>query len=311
VSQLKAYTYDVLKQELPGCQILPSGTLRLDNTIKTENPDEADVFIFPVATMYYREPHQIAQVQDLKYLKGREKRHVFFDVSDYDQVFGMECLFIRCNTKQAMKKYDPNTISWAWPVEPLAHLAPVPEGGFKYDVCFHGWINYAPRKLSVQSCRDHPGLKGDYSENVEFHGYFERDNPPEAAKRVARFKKGLNESRISLCGRSIKEVFPYRFFEAMSAGRIPALFCTDYTLPWANKIDYEKCCLLFKEEEASNAGNLIRAFLDKTPDKEIIERGLYGMEMWKRWLCRDDWAKLMTEAVEEKFLEFGFSPREG
>src|SRR6266478_3152832 len=113
MGQLKAYEYSVEKQELPGCQILPSGTLRLDGTIKTENPDEADVFIFPVATMYYRTTEQILQIRNLKYMPGREERHVFFDVSDFDHVYGLNCQFIRCNVKQYMKKFDKNTISWA------------------------------------------------------------------------------------------------------------------------------------------------------------------------------------------------------
>lgn len=303
---MKCYTYQVEKQELPGCHILPSGILRLDNTIPTDNPDEADIFNFPVALMYYHTDAQVQQIRQLKYLdKGRAKRHVFFDVSDHDQVYGLECMFIRCNTKPRMKTIDPNTISWAWPVAPLADLAPVPEGGFKYDVSFHGWNNYAPRKYSADSCMFQGSLKCDIKQHVEFHGYFERDNPPEARIREAGYKKSLQESRISLCGRSIEHVFPYRFFEAMSAGRIPALFCTDYTLPWENKIDYEKCCLLYKEEQAPQAGELIRNFLDKTPDSEIIERGKYGLEMWTQWLNRDRWATLMTTAVEEKLASLG------
>jgi hypothetical protein len=305
MAKLKAYTYDVEKQELPGCQILPSGTLRIDNTEKTENPDEADVFIFPVATMYYREQHQIDQIRNLKYLKGREERHVFFDVSDFDHTYGLKCLFIRCNVKPHYKAYDPNTISWAWPVEPLQHLAPVPEGGFKFDVSFHGWLNYAPRRQSLESCQRHGGLSMDVAAHVEFHGYYENDNPPDAKRRMEAYKKSLNESRVSLCGASIPSIFPYRFFEAMSAGRIPALFCDDYALPFANKIDYEKCCLLFRTGQAPDAGRLIREYLDKTPDAELIERGKYGMEMWQRWLNRDKWATLMTEAVEEKLVQLG------
>jgi hypothetical protein len=76
-------------------------------------------------------------------------------------------------------------------------------------------------------------------------------------------------------------------------------------LPWENKIDYEKCCLLYKEEQAPQAGELIRNFLDKTPDSEIIERGKYGLEMWTQWLNRDRWATLMTTAVEEKLASLG------
>jgi len=302
---LKCYTYKVERQELPGCQILPSGVLRLDNTIPTDNPDEADIFNFPVATMYYNSDFKVQQIRQLKYLPGRENRHVFFDVSDFDQVYNLDCLFIRCNVKPHMKRADKNTIPWAWPVAPYAELAPVDPEGFKYDVSFHGWRNYEPRMYSADSCQVHGGLKCDFAQHAEFGGYVERDNPELAKKRMAAYKKSMHESRICLAGRSIEHVFPYRFFEAMSAGRIPALFCTDYALPWENKIDYEKCCLLFKEEQAANAGNLIRAFLDKTSDEELIKRGQYGLEMWTKWLNRDLWASLMTIAVEEKLASLG------
>jgi hypothetical protein len=302
---LKCYTYQVERQELPGCQILPSGVLRLDNTIPTDNPEEADIFNFPVALMYYKDPHQIEQIRNLKYMQGRQSRHVFFDVSDFDHVYGLDCLFIRCNVKPRNKLVDRNSISWAWPVAPLAEYAPVPEGGFKYDVSFHGWMNYEPRIRAAESVLNTPSLKFDFMGHKDFHGYYERGCPDDARKREEAYKKSLQVSRISLCGRSIEHVFPYRFFEAMSAGRIPALFCTGHTLPWENKIDYEKCCLMFREEQAPEAGPLIRNFLDKTSDQEIIERGQYGLQMWQTWLNRDKWATLMTQAVEEKLAALG------
>jgi hypothetical protein len=62
---------------------------------------------------------------------------------------------------------------------------------------------------------------------------------------------------------------------------------------------------MFREEQAPEAGQLIRNFLDKTSDQEIIERGQYGLQMWQTWLNRDKWATLMTQAVEEKLATLG------
>jgi hypothetical protein len=294
---IRAYTY---KPGEAGVSAWPPGTLRLEGHEEVDDPARADVFLYPATLMTVREPERL---RALPHMAAAERRHVFFDVSDYDQVYRMQCLFIRCNLKAFMRQADPNSIPWAWPVEDLGGVPGPPDGGWKYDVSFIGWESCQVRTLSIRSCEAEAGLKCHIRTYHEFYGYVERDRPGDAAERRKQFLSSIRDSKIVLAGRSIKGVFPYRFFEGLSAARMPLLFCDEYNLPWEREIDWPKCALLYPESEAQNAGRIAKSFLAKTSEAEFLERTRYGREMWLRYLNRDKWPALMREAVEKKLSE--------
>jgi hypothetical protein len=297
---IRAYTYKAAEVGLTSPW--PSGTLRFEGHEEIEDPSRADVFIFPAPLMTVQDPKTL---RALPYMNGNEARHVFFDVSDYDQVYNMKCLFIRCNLKKFMRVADPNSIPWAWPVEDLGSIAAHPETGWKYDLSFIGWNSCEVRTLSIQSCQKEPGLRSHIHSYHEFYGYIERDRPADAKERRKLFLESVRDSKIMLAGRSIKGVFPYRFLEGLSAARMPLLFCDDYNLPWEREIDWARCALIYPESQAGNAGRIAREFIEKTSEREFRERTQYGREMWLRYLNRDKWPALMREAVEKKLTELG------
>lgn len=296
---IRAYTY---KAAEVGLGAWPPGTLRFEGHEEVQEPSRADIFIYPASLMTIRDPDRL---RALPHMSGNERRHVFFDVSDYDQVYRMQCLFIRCNLKDFMRAADPNSLSWAWPVEDLGGIAGPPEGGWKYDVSFIGWESCGVRTQSIQSCQNERGLRCDIRTYHEFYGYVERDRPSDAAGRRKQFLESVRNSKITLAGRSIKGVFPYRFFEGLSAARMPLLFCDGYNLPWEREIDWAKCALIYPESQACNAGRIVKEFLEKTSESEFLERTKYGREAWLRYLNRDKWPALMREAVEKKLTELG------
>ena len=110
----------------------------------------------------------------------------------------------------------------------------------------------------------------------------------------------MKNSRTLLCPQSTQGVFPYRFYEAISAARIPILFCTGYNLPFQNEIDWDKFTVRFDAEQASNAGPLIKKFLENISDEELIERGKYGRQCWLQWLNRDKQSELIAYVLRQK-----------
>jgi hypothetical protein len=145
----------------------------------------------------------------------------------------------------------------------------------------------------------------DFYGTNEFYGYIERDRPEDAKVRKELFKSSLKNCLVQLTPCSIWNVFPYRMYEAMSAGRVPMLFCHDYCLPFTDKIDWDKCIVKFDVQQAPDAGPLIQEWLSHHTENEIIEMGRYGRNMWETWLNRDRYPELMTQAVEELFLKEG------
>lgn len=266
------------------------------------NPVEADIFVCPGPLMLFQDP---AMLDRFPYMSGRETHHVFFDVSDYEPVYSKPCLFIRCNTRDWYLHSDPNTISWAWPVENYAECIDVPEGGFKFDVSFQGWLSSDARKAAVESCRQ-SDLKFDIAGYPDFCGYIY--DQPEGIRRRAEFRRSMRESRVCLCPESIPGVFPYRFFEAMSAGRVPLLVGSSFMLPFADEIPYSEFSLFVPSSRAIDAADAVRRLIGGCSDAQIVEMGLKARQYWLRFLNRDDWPRTMSYAVCKKLIEIESRP---
>ncbi len=287
-ASLKQYIYSA--SEI-GLREWPSGTLRLEGIDVTSDPAEADLFVCPGPLMLFQDPDLLDR---FPFMKGREDKHVFFDVSDYQTQYKKPCIFIRCNVRNWYYNTDINTISFPWPVEDYAECVDLPERGFRFHISFQGWISTETRRKSAESCRD-SGLAADIAMYPDFCGYIY--DQPEGRRRRAEFRRSMRESRVALCPESIPGVFPYRFFEAMSAGRVPLLVASDYVLPFSDRIPYAEFCLFVEREHADNAGIVLRKFLQKTGDPALIEMGRKARHYWKLYLTREDWPRRMAEEV--------------
>ena len=300
---LREYRY---RPEEIGRDSWPSGELRLTDTILVTDPDEADIFVCPGPLFMF---DAVEHLDRFPHMKGRERRHVFFDCSDYKTMFcGKDCIFIRCNLMDELKIADPNSIPWPWPVDDYQDCIPVAPAGFRYDVSFHGWLSTDTRTKSVESCRA-SNLTSDLATYSDFCGYIW--DTPEGLRRRQEFRRSMTESRLALCPESIKGVLPYRFYEAMSAGRVPVLVGSDYNLPFTDEIDYADCTIQCSRAAAPEVAGLIRHFLDHHSDDQIIAMGQRGRAYWEKWLNRERWPELTTYVVRRKLKEFGFDNGEG
>lgn len=287
-NKMKQYIY---RADQIGLDAWPDGTLRLEGIEVTDDPNEADIFVCPGSLSSVHK-----QLAEFPFMEGRESRHVFLDISEHiTSPLQRPCMFIRCAMPQSVLNVDTGSLSWPWPVEHYDDIVDLPEGGFKYDVSHHAWMSSEARVESSKSCRENADLTCDIAEYPDFTGSIYHS--PEGVRRRAEFRRSMQESRVMLCPESLRGVFPYRFFEAMSAGRVPLLVSSDYALPWRDQIPYEQFCLFLPSEFAANAGSLIREFIRNASDEEIVRMGRMGRDYYLRYLDRDKWGALMTEAV--------------
>lgn len=286
----------------------PSGTLRLEGIEVTTDPKEADIFVCPGNIRLFEYPKDsgildINKLNKLPYFKGNESRNAFFDVSDnFKQAINLPIIFFRCDVRPWMLPHDPNTIQMAWPVEDYEECMDVPEGGFKYDVSFHGWVtSHETRKLSTDACRANTSLKSDLATYTNFCGHLhDRETgawTTEGSRRRWEFRRSMKESRIALCPESISGVFPYRFFEAMSAGRVALLVGSDFVWPFASEIPYEEFSVICPREDAGRADVYVRTILDEYDDKALVEMGKMARHYWEAKLDSRRWPELMAYAV--------------
>ncbi|HTK88445.1 MAG TPA: exostosin family protein, partial [Nitrospiraceae bacterium] len=266
---MRVYTY---RPEQAGVSAWPSGELRLAGSIPVDDPKDADVFVCPGNLSLFwngRDGLDHKKMYQLPYLKGNEARHVFLDISDnFRKACGLPCMFIRCDVRSWMLKDDPNTIQFAWPVEDFAECIDLPAGGFLDDVSFHGWLSSDARKIAAESCASARtrGLRANLALYRDFYGYIEKT--PEGYRRRAEYVHSLRNSRMALCPESIPGVLPYRFFEAMSAARMPVLVGTDYVLPFEDEIPYDDFCLFVDTDKAATVADVIQAAVKYTSDQD-------------------------------------------
>ena len=293
----------IYKPSDAGLDAWPSGELRLEGIEITEDASKADVFVLPGNLRIFEKSSGVLDIDRLNRLphfKGNESKFVAFDVSDnFTQPVNLPIIFIRCDVRTWMLPHDPNTIQMAWPVEDYSECIDLPEGGFKYDVSFQGWLSSDARILSVNSCKENSRLTCDLAEYSDFSGY-RKPEDPEYTRRRAEFRRSMKESRIALCGESIPGVLPYRFFEAMSAGRVPLLVGSNYVLPMADLIPYDEFILRCETANASDAGRIIEKYVGMFSDAMIRETGLEGRRYWEKYLDSRKWPQLMAYAVQKK-----------
>ena len=281
----------------------PSGTLRLSGIDVTEDPNAADVFVCPGTIRLFEKRSGVLDIEKLNrlpYFKGNESRHAFFDVSDnFTMPIHLPILFIRCDARGWMMQHDVNTIQMAWPVEDLGQCVDLPEGEFKYDIGFHGWVSSLVRRTSMESCLKTEGLKTDIEGHKDFYGYL-KDSDPEQHRRRGNFLRSLKESRLQLCGESIEGVFPYRFWETLSAGRVPLLIGSDFVFPFADEIDYDRFTVKCPRIEAPAAGQIALDFARGRTDQEILDMGKLARAAWVKFCNSSDWPKLHAYAIQKK-----------
>lgn len=294
----------VYKAEEFGMDEWPAGdvlSLDTDYIPETQDPAEADIFVVPPALNNFMDPGDLAM---LPYMAGKADRHVFLDVSEhFPPTAGWPCIFIRCALTSVCLEKAPNSIAWPWPVDDWWVGRPSRAIDFKYDLSFHGWMSRETRIRAVNAFRDYELC--DIAAYPEFTGYLLNPKHPlynkeEGERRKREYRRSMHESRIALCPESIPGVVPYRFYEAMSAGRVPLLVGSHYVLPAADKIPYDDFILRCPAEAPESAPHIVREYLQKTSDEQVEYAGRLARFYWAPWMIRVNWPKSMAMAVKDQ-----------
>jgi hypothetical protein len=300
---MRVYTYSDAEIANAGIDAPTRFDLRLAGAVPTVNLAEADVFVSSVLLANLADRAAMAR---LPHFVAHEKRHVFLDMTDLKYEYGgTTALLLRCCLNQTMLEDDPRSLAWPWPVEDWGEqgqVLPPPADGFRYDATFHGWLSTNTRRNVVNSCCKALGARFYVAAYAE---HFGQVDDREAARRRAAYATSLRDARLSLCPESDPGVLPYRFYEALAAGRPPVLFSTGYVLPWADEIPWADIAFMYPEAEAVRAGEIVRDILRRHNDDDLRERGRLGREWWIRRLDRRGWNEQFALTVQRDFTARG------
>lgn len=109
-------------------------------------------------------------------------------------------------------------------------------------VGFCGWDFYY-RKEIIQAVKDDKRLDPNLIIRDGFWG-----NKPHDPQLIQDYEQNIKESHFTICNRGYGN-FSMRFYQVLSASRIPILVDTDIAFPLEDQINYKDFCIIGKNEQ--------------------------------------------------------------
>jgi hypothetical protein len=109
--------------------------------------------------------------------------------------------------------------------------------------------------------------------------------PPTDAQRIRirrEFLENLMSSPYALCLRG-KGNYSFRFYEALSAGRIPVLVNTRCVLPFQDQIDWRKHVVWVEEDRIQSIAELVSDFHHRLTAEQFEELQASNRNLWEVW----------------------------
>jgi len=110
------------------------------------------------------------------------------------------------------------------------------------------------------------------------------------------FVDSLKECDYALCIKG-DENSSFRFYEALSMGRIPVLLDTECVLPLAEYIDYRSFCLIVPYQDVDRLGEYITQFHSAVSEDEFVAMQRRAREAFVRYLRMDSYSEYLAKVL--------------
>jgi len=272
-----------------------------DTFEQTYNARDADLFWIPLDLGHVEAYHGGAfdiylRLPMLSNWRGNEARHVAYFCSDGADPVGLPLIMFRQSFFK--NRCDQNVIAWPYAVDDYGNLVTGDFRELPYDVSFVGSRVSSPSRIASFDSVYHTRKLNSFLDDSKLH-WGSVENTDVGKRRKALFVKSLAESKLVLAARG-GGLSSYRFFEAMSAGRVPVLVADDWELPHADLIDWPSCIVQLAERDAGKAGPILLDYLARTSDDELAAMGCRARQAWCAYLNPVVWPQLMLECVRGK-----------
>lgn len=113
------------------------------------------------------------------------------------------------------------------------------------------------------------------------------------------FIDNMRNSDYTLCVKGDGN-FSYRFFEALSLGRIPLLVDTECALPLEDIIDYKEFCVFVDYRDLSKIGEILRKFHDNLDKEQFVMMQKKAREVFENYFRIDSFTKHLVNQLKKK-----------
>ncbi len=150
------------------------------------------------------------------------------------------------------------------------------------------------RRAAIASLRFHDTVRTNFIIRSSYSGHKNTINmDPEIARR--EYRDNMLQSDLALCVKGDGN-FSYRFYEALSLGRIPLLINTDCVLPFADKIDYDAFILRVPFQDIAKLPERVGEWWKRLSDEGFVGMQKQAREVYERYLAVPAFLRKMTDS---------------
>ncbi len=258
------------------------------------SPTEADFLILPYDLGNFVNavgiPNVVQYLRRLPFFADRAAAHVFFVRHDDSRPLGLPAVIFRIGANTGHR--DARTVALPYRSEDFGALAAMDFSALTYDTGFVGYVGLiALRQKMADSVLAEPSLAAMIKLRPAFFMHISQlQNVEKQQVYRAEYLYTLEQSRTILCPRGEGEG-SIRFFEAMSAGRVPVVLADEHDLPFSDQIDYGAFILRIPQADAAHTGAKLSSWLANHPPAKLQRMGQLARQAWVAYLAADNLPK--------------------
>lgn len=138
------------------------------------------------------------------------------------------------------------------------------------------------RKKAMTSLMGNRQIRTDFK--VITRGYINQRDPSAKRFNRNRFVENIFNNDYVLCVRGAGN-YSFRFYETLSAGRIPLFINTDCVLPLDFQIDWKKYCVWVEESDVNKIDQILLDFHNDLSDDDFQELQVNIRKIWDEHIC--------------------------
>ena len=299
--------------------------------IKSQNPNDTDIFILPLTWNYYFEMNNIEFALSLIKEYTKFGKPIFtWAGGDFKLNIPSGDFFLLQNSCYSSKRRHLEYVYPSIIRDPFEYLKiesirvleknSYPKIGF-CGFADNSWINKVLNKAKSQIYRLNHKYNRPYidlsvplsgsslrrllinkiknSENLE-DNFIVRSSYGGQSKSNQQYKleywNNMLLSPYILCVRGAGN-FSVRFYESLAMGRIPIFINTDSVLPFDNLINWEKHCVIIQEDEIDNLNKIILKFHNNLTHEKFYNIQYANRLLWKEMLTFNGFLRTFLKEI--------------
>lgn len=219
----------------------------------------------------------------------RGKKIIVFVLSDYsdDVEYYGNLIIVRSALYKSKIRYNEMILPALWSCKLPFETPFDPINSDKISVGFCGLIStYREKLISLLEINEQ--IECDFIKRNSFWG-----GKPLDEIIIADFYENIKNNQVTVCQRGYGN-FSWRFYETLSAGRIPLLVDTDIMLPFEDEINWSEYIIMGKTEEEA-IENLIK-------EKDTLyDRQIKCGQLYKEYFSYNIFGKKLFSSIINKY----------